>query len=95
MFISRHIEISLFASRDWLWDRNDDFEKKEEIEMPNWGGYCVRPHWIEFWQGQSNRLHDRVVFSTGQFDREKDFTENEDFIISTISTGWQKARLAP
>ena len=32
--------------------------------MPNWGGYCVRPHWIEFWQGQSNRLHDRVMFST-------------------------------
>ena len=48
--------------------------------MPNWGGYCVKPHWIEFWQGQSNRLHDRVVFSTGNFDREKDFTENGHII---------------
>ena len=82
-------------SRDWLWDLNDHFEKKEEIEMPNWGGYCVKPHWIEFWQGQSNRLHDRVVFSTGNFDREKNFTENDDFLISTTSSGWQKARLAP
>ena len=63
--------------------------------MQNLGVYFVRPHWIEFWQGQSNRLHDRVVFSTGQFDREKDFTENEDFIISKTSSGWQRARLAP
>ena len=30
--------------------------------MPDWGGYAVEPEWIEFWQGQSNRLHDRVVF---------------------------------
>ena len=30
-------------SRDWLWNRNDEFEKKETIEMPNWGGYLVRP----------------------------------------------------
>merc|ERR1712227_740994 len=78
----------LVASRDWLWDRNDDFEKKDEIEMPNWGGYLVKPHWIEFWQGQSNRLHDRIVFTSGQFDREKDFTENEDFIIPTTASGW-------
>merc|ERR1712235_35686 len=85
----------LVKSRDWLWDRNDEMFKQDEIEMPNWGGYLVTPHWIEFWQGQSNRLHDRVVFTQGQFDREKDFTENEDFIISTTSSGWQRARLAP
>ena len=30
------------------WDRNDDFEKKEKNEMLNRGGFCVRPHWIEF-----------------------------------------------
>ena len=69
--------------------------RKEEIKIPNWGGFLFYHLWIEFWQGQSNRLHDRVVFSTGQFDREKDFTENEDFIISTTSSGWQRARLAP
>ena len=39
--------------------------------MQNLGVYFVRPHWIEFWQGHSNRLHDRVVFSTVQFDREE------------------------
>ncbi len=29
----------------------------------NWGGYKLVPFVFEFWQGQSNRLHDRIVFS--------------------------------
>lgn len=29
---------------------------------PTWGGYRVRPEWIEFWQGRDNRLHDRLRF---------------------------------
>jgi pyridoxamine 5'-phosphate oxidase len=27
-----------------------------------WGGYTVHPSKMEFWQGRSNRLHDRIVF---------------------------------
>ena len=35
----------------------------ENVPVPeNWGGYCVRPERIEFWQGRSDRLHDRILF---------------------------------
>ena len=29
---------------------------------PHWGGYLVKPQTLEFWQGRSNRLHDRIVY---------------------------------
>jgi pyridoxamine 5'-phosphate oxidase len=29
---------------------------------PHWGGYRVRPEVVEFWQGQPDRLHDRLRY---------------------------------
>jgi pyridoxamine 5'-phosphate oxidase len=38
--------------------------KESDIRLPgNWGGYEIIPEYFEFWQGGSNRLHDRICFS--------------------------------
>jgi len=39
------------------------FEGKDVEKPLDWGGIKLFPKNFEFWQGQSNRLHDRIVFS--------------------------------
>ncbi|MFY8274232.1 pyridoxamine 5'-phosphate oxidase [Pseudoalteromonas sp. SSDWG2] len=37
---------------------------KGEIPLPDfWGGYCVKPTKVEFWQGGAHRLHDRFMYT--------------------------------
>lgn len=36
---------------------------KGDIPTPDfWGGYRVKPHKVEFWQGGEHRLHDRILY---------------------------------
>ncbi len=33
---------------------------------PHWGGFRLVPDRIEFWQGRSNRLHDRILYEKSE-----------------------------
>jgi len=58
------------------------------VARPNWGGYRVEARSVEFWRGQSTRIHDRI-----RFRREEEGEEVAE--ASRGDQGWVMERLEP
>lgn len=89
---------SVIPNRQVLIDKEKELTEKfagyDKIPKPSfWGGYRVIPKVIEFWQGQSKRLHDRI-----EFRRSNERSENEnnetDAYWKNGDDGWIYARLS-
>jgi pyridoxamine 5'-phosphate oxidase len=51
---------SLEASQQAILER---FDERPIPLPPFWGGYRLRPDWVEFWEHRPDRLHDRLLLT--------------------------------
>ena len=69
----RGAQLSALASRQsrvvpsrWLLEKavaELDRRYPKTVPLPaDWGGYALRPDWIEFWEHRADRLHDRLRY---------------------------------
>ncbi|CAK9293203.1 unnamed protein product [Gordionus sp. m RMFG-2023] len=92
--------------RDTMENLCSQYEKEisasnKLLECPSyWGGYALQPDRIEFWQGQTNRLHDRFLFLkvNNEMGISREFEESDNFreLSNLTSDGqWRCQRLFP
>lgn len=76
-----------------LLEKQQDLQQQAKQGKPiirpkHWGGYCIEIDYIEFWQGASARLHDRIVYC-------KIAPKNQQANRLEFLDGWYRYRLAP
>jgi pyridoxamine 5'-phosphate oxidase len=55
----------VIPSRDVLERAVADLDRRHPDDVPlpaEWGGYALKPAWIEFWENRADRLHDRLRY---------------------------------
>ena len=55
----------VIASRRILERAVVDLDRRHQEQVPlppDWGGYALRPAWMEFWENRADRLHDRIRY---------------------------------
>lgn len=50
----------------WLAQTTRRFDGQPVPRPEQWGGYCLQPQRMEFWQGRADRLHDRLDYRLHQ-----------------------------
>ncbi|KAJ8947953.1 hypothetical protein NQ318_021050 [Aromia moschata] len=79
------------SGRDVLAAKERELKSKySEGQVPRPpGGYIVKPNMIEFWQGQTDRIHDRIRF------RKPKENEPDGILTHEAEDGWVYERLCP
>ena len=59
---------AVVESRELLEKRKKQIEERfagaTVLPKPKqWGGFALKPHLVEFWQGRAGRLHDRILYT--------------------------------
>ena len=68
------VESYEYLEKTWL-KLKEEYEGKEVPRPANWGGYIIKPHIFEFWQGGHGRLHKRFRYKW----------EDGNWIIETLA----------
>ncbi|VVC32921.1 Pyridoxamine 5'-phosphate oxidase,Pyridoxamine 5'-phosphate oxidase, putative,Pyridoxine 5'-phosphate [Cinara cedri] len=94
--IGAHVsrQSTVIAGREVLSELNEKLEAEyadKPVPKPSyWNGYKIVPRTMEFWQGQSDRLHDRLVFERAEQAAEKQISG-----CHPGENGWVLYRLSP
>lgn len=87
-------QCSLIESREALMTKYNDLVAKcgqtSPPRPPTWSGVLVKPERFEFWQGNTNRVHDRIIFR-----RLKHGEKPDGKFTRQAEDGWVMERLMP